>query len=183
MRSKYIVLGVAMFLSVSSFAQKDELKTLKKIYEKDVPSVKDVAEYKATVVSAEPLIASATEADKVYFKYFKANTPFIEMSEALAKPENQQNPAAALKFSTPASINALAVASDELMAYEKKTGKVVYTKEIQEDFPSFKPMLLNYAISLGNEDVKRYGDASEKMSISFIMQPVMPSMRKILILH
>ncbi|MGK4568012.1 tetratricopeptide repeat protein [Flavobacterium sp. 3HN19-14] len=160
MKMKHIAFAAAMLISVASFAQKDEMKTLKKIYDKDEPTAKDVTEYKDAVAKAEPLIASSTESDKVYFKYFKANIPFLEMTVALAKPENQQNPAAALSYFTPKVINELAVATDELVEFEKKSGKVVYTKEIQEDYPSFKPMLLNYAMSLGNDQAKRYKDAA-----------------------
>ncbi|MDI1255732.1 MAG: tetratricopeptide repeat protein [Flavobacterium sp.] len=160
MNTKHIAFVAAMLISVSSFAQKDEMKILKKIYERDEPSAKDVVEYKATLEKAEPLVASGTEADQVYFKFFKANAPIVEMNEAMAKPENQQNPAAALKFFTPQSINVLAVATDALIVFEKKSGKQVYTKEILEDLPKFKPMLINYAVSLGNDQAKRYNDAA-----------------------
>ena len=47
MKIKQILLASAVLVSVSSFAQKDELKKLKKIYEKDAPTVSDISDYKA----------------------------------------------------------------------------------------------------------------------------------------
>ena len=55
MKIKHIVLASAVLVSVSSFAQKDELKALKKIYAKDVPSANDVIEYKANLEKLTPL--------------------------------------------------------------------------------------------------------------------------------
>ena len=42
-RIKHIVLAAAVLVSVSSFGQKDELKALKKIYAKDVPTANDIS--------------------------------------------------------------------------------------------------------------------------------------------
>jgi len=158
MKSKYVILASALLISAGSFAQKDELKTLKKIYEKDIPSAKDVIEYKAKVVQAEPLIGSASESDKVYFEFYKANVPFVEMTEQMAKPENQANPEAALKFFTPAVIANLAENSEKVIEFEKTSGKQLYTKKIDASVSKFRPMLLNYAIGLG--DQKRPKDAA-----------------------
>ena len=158
MKSNYIILASAILLSTFGFAQKDEMKALKKIHEKDEPTLKDLVDYRALLVKAEPLIANSTEDDKVYFEYYKSGSSFLEMSIAMQKPENKANPAAALKFFTPETISKIAAASQNVVAFEKKTGKSVYTKEIEEDFATFKPMLLNYAVALGNE--KKYAEGA-----------------------
>mgnify|MGYP006184131347 CR=1 FL=1 len=44
MKIKHIVLASTILVSVSTFAQKDELKALKKIYTKEAPKPDDVAE-------------------------------------------------------------------------------------------------------------------------------------------
>ena len=63
---KKLVLSATLLLSIASFAQKDELKTLKKIYSKTTISDKDLVEYKS---ASEALEAVATEeSDKVYAK-------------------------------------------------------------------------------------------------------------------
>lgn len=167
MKSKYVLLASAFLISSATFAQKDELKTLKKIYDKDAPSAKDVAEYKSTVAKAEPLVANSNESDQVYFGFYKSLVPFIEMSEAMTKPANAQNPQAALKFFTPASIASLAQSSEKVIDFEKKSGIQVYTKEIEEMVGQFKPMILNYAIGLDQQ--KRYADASSVLNSVYLL--------------
>lgn len=169
MKRKYSILATALLISMGAFAQKDEFKTLKKIYEKDKPNAKDVLQYKATVVAATPLVSASNEEDVVYLNFYKAGIPFIEMSEAMAKPENQINPANALKFFTPAKIAEFTESANAVLVYEKKSGKPVFTKDIQEMQVTFKPTLLSYAISLGNE--KRYGDASNVLYSMYKMDP------------
>lgn len=166
MKSKHVLLASAFLISGITFAQKDELKTLKKIYDKDTPSAKDVVEYKATVVKAEPLVANSTESDKVYFGFYKSLVPFIEMSEAMSKPENAKNPQAALKYFTPASISSLAENSNIVIDFEKNN-KQVYTKEIEQLVAQFKPTLINYAVGLG--DQKRYADASSVLNSIYLL--------------
>lgn len=167
MKSKYVLIASAFLISSATFAQKDELKTLKKIYDKDVPSAKDVAEYKSTVAKAEPLVANSTEADQVYFGFYKSLVPFVEMSEAMAKPENAKNPQAAMKFFTPASIADLAKNSERVTEFEKKSGKQVYTKEIDEMVGQFKPTIVSYAVSLGEQ--KRYADATSVLHSVYLL--------------
>jgi len=69
MKTRHIVLASALLVSVSSFAQKDELKKLKKIYEKSAPTINDVSEYKATLNALQPL--ATAEADNVYYGFIK----------------------------------------------------------------------------------------------------------------
>ena len=78
MKIKQIVLASALLVSVSNFAQKDELKKLKKIYDKDVPSAKDVEEFKSQVASLER-VASA-EDDKMALSFYKVNVPQMELA-------------------------------------------------------------------------------------------------------
>jgi tetratricopeptide (TPR) repeat protein len=40
---------------------------------------------------------------------------------------------------------------NEVVAFEKKSGKQVYTKEIEETIFAFKPILVNFAVALSNE--------------------------------
>ena len=87
MRIKHIILASAVLVSVSSFAQKDELKKLKKIYEKDEIKGNDLAEYKALVNKVEPL--ATEESDKIYAAFYKAMTPVLE-SNAIDQTMSQQ---------------------------------------------------------------------------------------------
>ena len=51
---KKIVLGISLLVATTTFAQKDELKTLKKFYDKeDQLSAEDFAKYKETLAKLE----------------------------------------------------------------------------------------------------------------------------------
>jgi tetratricopeptide (TPR) repeat protein len=170
MKNKYSILIAALLISMGVFAQKDEFKTLKKIYDKDKPSTKDVFQYKAAIVAVTPLVSASNAEEVVYLNFYKAATPFLEMTEAMAKPENQGNPQSALKFFTTAKIEEFSQSTEAVLAYEKKSGKSVFTKDIQEMVVMFKPTLVSYAINLANE--KRYVDASSVLNSIYKMDPI-----------
>ena len=50
---KKIVLGVLLVVTSTTYAQKDELKTLKKLYDKEQLSADDFSKYKETVLKLE----------------------------------------------------------------------------------------------------------------------------------
>lgn len=152
MKNKFVLLAAALLISVSSFAQKDELKTLKKLYSKDAPSAKDVIEYKANVVKLTPL--ATEEGDKVYADFYKSMTPVMEIKSL----GQNATPAQMARFVTPASVAELTKGANEMLDYEKKTGKKVYTDNINQTIAFYRPTLLNYAIELGNQ--KKYLEAS-----------------------
>ena len=153
MRIKHIILASAILVSVSSFAQKDELKKLKKIYEKDVPSANDLADYKANLDKLAPL--ATEEGDKVYYDFYRVSTPGIEM----AMLGTTASPAQLIKLFNPKVITDLANAYNATLDYEKKTGKKVFTDEITKDITTFKPILVNVAINLG--DAKKFKEAGD----------------------
>lgn len=158
MKRKYSILATALLISMGAFAQKDEFKTLKKIYDKGQPSTKDLMKYKEAVAAATPLVSASNTEDVVYLNFYKAGIPFMEMLEFMSKPENQTNSQGGLKFFTPAKISTFSKSAKALMDYEKKTGSSVLTKNIQANVMAYKPSLLSYAVSLGND--KRFADAS-----------------------
>jgi len=69
---KKLILSAALILSVATFAQKDELKTLKKIYSKNTISEKDLQEYKTTSDALESL--ALEEADKEVEEFINPTT-------------------------------------------------------------------------------------------------------------
>ena len=75
MKIKNLIVAGTIMLSVATFAQKDELKTLKKLYAKDFIKGEDLATYKATISKLETL--ATEEGDKVYtnFYSFPRTTP------------------------------------------------------------------------------------------------------------
>jgi tetratricopeptide (TPR) repeat protein len=153
MKIKHIVLATSMVVSFSAFAQKDELKTLKKLYAKDKPSTSDIQEYKNNISKLEGL--AKEESDVVYTNFYKSMTPLLELSSlgANATPA-QMNQILSFK-----SISDLVTGLNSTLDFEKKSGKKVYTDDINETIKSYKPVFLNYAISLGNAE--KYKEASK----------------------
>ncbi len=151
MKIRIVLLTGFFMVSVGIFAQKDELKTLKKLYAKEKISDADLAEYKATLIKTEPLVLNSTEDDKVYFGFYKAITSVLELNSVMSKPENVNKIGFITKYLTVENVNQLVLNLNATLAYEKKSGKQVYSKKIEETINSFKPMLVNYAIALANE--------------------------------
>lgn len=159
MKRQYSILATALLISMGAIAQKDEFKTLKKIYEKSTINPKDVLNYKAALTTATPLVVASNEDDTTYLNFYNSSLPLIEMVEAMGRPENKVNPQNALKYFTPEKIVEFSKSTNSLLAYEKKTGKQVLTGKIQQLIVLYKPNLLTYAVSL--VDQKRYSDASK----------------------
>jgi len=143
MKIKYALLATSMFFSVASFAQKDELKTLKKLYAKDQLSTSDISEYKSAVNKLSGMSGMA-EADQVYTNFYKSMTPLLELMTAGTAPNAQT----LAKAFTPAKINEMAAGLNATLDFEKKSGKKVYTDDIIETITEYKPVLVNYAITL-----------------------------------
>jgi len=149
---KKIILSAALFLSITAFAQKEELKALKKIYAKEKPSTKDIESYKTNLTSAISL--ATEESDKVYANFYKGMLPLVELS-ALGE---KATPMDQMRIFTSSTLDNLASAISETLEYEKKVGKKVYTDDIKETVSTFKPMLVQVAFQFNNN--KQYKEAS-----------------------
>jgi len=152
MKSKYVILLSAILISVSTFAQKDELKTLKKIYSKKIPSSSDMMDFKSNLSKLEGI--ASEEGDKVYVNFYKSMLPFIELTVL----GSTATPAQMNDFVNPKSISDLATGLNATLDFEKKSGKQIFTNDIAESIKSFQPMFLNYAIDLGNQ--KKYKESA-----------------------
>lgn len=153
MKSKYVMLVSAVLISVSTFAQKDELKILKKIYAKETLTPADLVEYKGTVVRLGSL--ATEEGDKVYANFYKSMLPILEVN-ALGQTAT---PMQMMKFINAKSISELATGLNATLDYEKKSKKKIYTDDINETITSYKPVLINYAVGLG--DAKQYVESAK----------------------
>ena len=158
MKSKVVLLVASIVFSTTAFAQKEELKTLKKIYAKEKISDSDMELYKTTLTAAEPLVAGSNEDDKVYFAYYKGVAPILELTSALLNPEKNADPMLSSKILSVDKVNQFVAVANETRAYEKKTGKEVYTKEINQKVIFLKSIMVNYAVALSN--IPNFKDAS-----------------------
>ena len=143
----------ALLVSIGSFAQKDELKTLKKLYVKVDISANDLETYTASATKLS-LIASV-DTDVIAAVFFKAIIPKLEIT-ALGTA------ATPIQIST--ILNAKKVITlvdglNETLDFEKKLGKKTFTDEIVKFTPQLKSLLVNYAVFLG--DQKKYKESSE----------------------
>jgi hypothetical protein len=143
---KKIVLSVTLLFSIVTFAQKEELKTLKKVYAKEKPFQKDVDAFKTALQTLE--VSASTEEDKVYKNFYKGMLPLVE----LASLGEKATPADQLKMFTPANLDNLVVAITETLEFEKKSGKKVYTDDINETMTWLKPMLSQFAFQFNSNN-------------------------------
>lgn len=161
MKIKHILLTTSLAVSFSVAAQKDELKTLKKIYAKETPSLSDMQEYKAAVSKLETL--ATEESDKVYTNFYKSMTPLMDVI-ALGKNVTPMQLANAF---TPKAIENLATGLNATLEYEKKTGKKVYTDDILETITSYKPEMVNIAVALSN--AKKFNEAGDVLNSVYLL--------------
>jgi len=158
MKIKHLIIAGTLLVSVGSFAQKDELKALKKLYGKEEIKGEDLTEYKALVAKVIPL--ATEEGDKIYANFYKCMIPVLE-SMAIDKTMTPlQIQMAMAKLVSPKAISELAAGLNATLDYEKKPGnKKMYTDDINETISSFKPDMLNYAVALGNQ--KKYKESAD----------------------
>ncbi|MBC7525610.1 MAG: hypothetical protein H7239_14390 [Flavobacterium sp.] len=157
MNTKKIIIAGTLIISGFTYAQKEELKALKKIYAKDEIKGADLAEYKALVSKVEPL--ATEEGDKVYATFYKAMLPVLELNALDKNTPAIQAQMIVAKNLSPTSISNFEKGLNATLDYEKKTGKKIQTDDILETITSYKPELVNIAVKLGND--KKYKESSE----------------------
>jgi tetratricopeptide (TPR) repeat protein len=149
---KKVTLIVAFFISIATFAQKDELKTLKKVYEKDQPSQEDVDKYKSAVKSLESVATS--EEDKISAVFYNGILPLLE----IAKLGEKVTPQDQMRIFNPEALGNFTKAINATLDFEKKSGKKNYTSDINEILSFFTPMLEEAAFQLNA--AKQYKQSS-----------------------
>ena len=167
---KLAVVAAAVLITASSYAQKDEMKALKRIYDKEKLSEKDIAEYKANVAKLPGYMAGASEADRIYMEYYRVQVPSLEFNLKMQDPANQaQAPMLFMKAYNMATISDMAQAYNQVLMYEKKTGKKLFTDDINEEFQAVMPMLNAYSSSL--EQQKNYKELAKLYHAVYLFNP------------
>ena len=77
MKTKYAI-AAALLISVGAFAQKSELKAMKKIMKNEQPSPAELQELKQLIDKAEPMMANADNEQKAEFYYYKGNYSLMQ---------------------------------------------------------------------------------------------------------
>jgi len=141
MKIKNLVIATSLIFSVSTFAQKDELKTAEKALKSGNP-----AEAKTALMQAESLIANADDSQKAQFYFLKGNT-YLDLAKR--KVDVSKNLVDAAK------------AYNDLVEVEKKSGKSKFTSQAQASLQEVKTQLKNSAIE-DNTD-KKYKESALKL--------------------
>lgn len=153
MKIKNLIIAGTVMISIASFAQKDEIKTLKKIYTREDISSSDIDTYKASATKLS--LIAAVDTDVIAAVFFKAILPKLE----IASLGTAATPVQINAILTPKKVNDLVEGINETLDFEKKSGKNNFTDEIIKFSPQLKGRLVNYAVYLG--DQKRYKESSE----------------------
>lgn len=141
---KKFVLSATLLLSVATFAQKEELKTLKKIYAKETISVKDLEAYKTASDALNTL--AAEESDKVYAKFYAVMYPTVELASKGDKATMQDQ----MKLYNPEFIKQYGAVINETIDFETKSGKKIYSEELIQEKAEFKKGLSALAMNFNN---------------------------------
>lgn len=160
---KKIVLGISLLVATTTFAQKDELKTLKKIYEKEQITTEEFGKFKEMLTKLESV--ATTEDDKTASNFYKAMSPLVEMSTLGAQP----NPMQITKILNPEAFTKMVDGMRATLDYETKTGKKVFTTDINETVVNFKPIFTQMALAYNN--AKKYKEASRVFYNTYKMDP------------
>lgn len=161
---KKLVLGISLLAATTTFAQKDELKTLKKIYDKEEQvSAEEFAKYKTALTKLESV--ATTEDDKVASNFYNTMTPLVEMSTLGTQP----NPMQIAKILNPEAFTKMVDGMRSTLDYETKTGKKVFTTEINETIKTFKPIFAQMALTYNN--AKKYKEASRVFYNNYKLDP------------
>lgn len=154
MKIKYAI-AASLLLSVSAFAQKDELKDLKKLAKKDVPTVEDVQKAGDLLKAVEPKMANADTEQKADYHYYKGLHAMGQMAT-----------------NTAAGSNAVKVAIENFakVIEIEKSGKRNHTKDIEElRYPQLKGQLQTVANSLNQQ--QKFKEASPIFEMAYKLDP------------
>ena len=141
MKSKYVVLASALMISVSTFAQKEQIKAAEKALKNG-----NSAEAKTILVQAESVIGAATDSEKAQYYFVKGNTLLDLANKKIDVAKNQLDAAKAYQ---------------DLIAVEKVSGKSKYSSQAETLITEIKGKLLNSAIEDGTN--KKYSEASKTL--------------------
>lgn len=148
MKSRYVIIASALFLSVTSFAQKNEIKAAEKALKAGKSD-----EALTILTGAEYLTANAPDAEKAQFLFVKGNV-YLDLSNKNVDADK--------------NLVLAAKAYQELIEAEKVSGKSKYSAQAVTSIGEIKGKLVNAAI----EDTKVNKDAqgAEKLYQAYLLE-------------
>lgn len=156
MKIKYAI-AAALMISISAFAQKDELKAMKKIAESEKePTTEDINKFKEQLDKAAALEGNMDNEQKADFYYYKGMYSFMSA---------KTNPMAGQAF-----INAAVENFNKVIEIEKDSKKKKYTDDIKKGlYPELKALYVNQARTLGQQN--NYKAAAQMYEMAYKVEP------------
>lgn len=149
MKSRYIIPAFALMLSLSTMAQKDQLKALEKATKNyETTAVKNA------LAAAEAVIATAPDVEKAHFYFLKGNA-LLELSNHNVESGN--------------NLILAAKSYQDLIALEKSMGKSKYTSQAEASLATVRDNLVNSAIADNKAD--KYKEGTEKLYQAYRISP------------
>ncbi|SHG25641.1 Tetratricopeptide repeat-containing protein [Flavobacterium micromati] len=147
MKSKYVLLATALFISAATFAQKDQIKAA----EKALKGGK--AQEAATILmDAESLVAAAPDAEKAQYFFVKGNV-LLDLANK--------------KIDTDKNLSLAAKAYQDLLAVEKSSGKMKYSAQAATSITDIKYKLINAAIA--DSKVDKHAESATKLYNAYLL--------------
>ena len=153
MNTKSKIITGLLFFSLATFAQKDEMKALKKIYSKEIITDADLIDYKKYSMKFGDV--AIEEGDKVYSDFYKCMFPLLEINTLGDNATANQK----AEFINLETITNLSSGLNTTLDYEKKVVKEIYTSNIKENIAKYKPLLWEYVVVLDGQ--KKYKEVSQ----------------------
>lgn len=127
---KYLI-AASMLMALSASAQKDELKALRKLDEKEKPAPGDSVEYKRLLGEVEAKLGAATDEQKIEYYYYKGNYAGEQMMLNATNPEKSQP-----------FFKDMMDSYNKVLEMEKTKGKKKYSQEIEMGYAMLKDQAL-----------------------------------------
>lgn len=153
MNTKFKIITGLLFFSLATFAQKEQIKTLKKIYTKEIITDADLVEYKKNAIKYGDV--AIEEEDKVYSEFYKCMLPILEIN-ALGPNVTLMQKANFINMET---ISDMSLGLNATLDFENKTGKKLYTDKINATIANYKPIFWEYVVALDGQ--KKYKEVSK----------------------
>ncbi|WP_438967092.1 hypothetical protein [Flavobacterium sp.] len=148
---------LVILFTISTFAQKDELKTLKRLYDiASAPSEKDIVKYNQAIAALDGM-SNLDETQKNEYNFYKGVQPLLDLLKvSLVNPESDD----INDLFTTNKINNVANNFNNVLNYENKINKYKYRDEIKDKIlPFIKPYFIRKAYDLNSKT--KYQEASE----------------------
>jgi tetratricopeptide (TPR) repeat protein len=148
MKSRYVIIASALFLSVASFAQKNEIKAA----EKAIKAGKS-DEAITILTGVEHMIVNAADADKAQYFFVKGNA-YLDLANKNIEADK--------------NLSLSAKAFQELMEVEKTSGKNKYSTQAIASITEIKGKLINAAIA--DTKVDKNAEGAKKLYEAYMLE-------------